>query len=173
MSRSASARAGLLAAVLLAGCGASASSPELAASAPLFRAEQFFAGRTAGEGSLKIIFKDAQPIRVQGNGRTEADGSLVLDQVVHRGTRAPERRQWRIRPAGANRYSGTLSDATGPVQGEVSGNALHLSYPMKGVVQAEQWIYLQPGGRTALNRMRITKFGVAVAQINETIRKLD
>ena len=44
---------------------------------------------------------------------------------------------------------------------------------MKGGVQAEQWIYLQPDQRTALNRMRITKLGVTVAQIDETIRKID
>jgi hypothetical protein len=40
-------------------------------------------------------------------------------------------------------------------------------------VTAEQWIYLQPGGRTALNRMRLTKLGITVGRLDETIRKLD
>jgi hypothetical protein len=173
MSRSPGVKAGLVAAVALAGCGSAAPAPELARSTPLFRAEQFFAGRTEGRGSLKIIFKDAQAVRVEGQGRAEADGTLVLDQIVRRGTEKPQRRQWRIRPAGNGRYEGTLTDATDRVRGEVRGNLFHLRYPMKGGVTAEQWIYLQPDGRTALNRMRITKLGVTVGRLEEAIRKLD
>ena len=102
MFRSPTANAGLIAAALLGSCGGAAS--ELAAPTPLFRAEQFFEGRTAGQGTLEIVFKDPQPIKVSGYGRTEPDGTLVLDQVVSRGNRAPERRQWRIRPDGPGRY---------------------------------------------------------------------
>jgi hypothetical protein len=168
-----SAKAGLIAAVALAGCGSASPSPELAAPRPLFRAEQFFAGRTEGRGSLKVMFKDTQQVRVEGIGRAEPDGTLVLDQIVRRGTIKPQKRQWRIRPVGQGRYEGTLTDATGPVRGEVTGNLFHLRYPMKGGVNAEQWIYLQPDGRTALNRMRITKLGVTVGRLEETIRKID
>lgn len=172
MSRSTSVKAGLLAAALLGSCGAAPPPPQPPAPTPVFRAEQFFAGRTAGQGSIKIIFKNAEALRVEGFGRMAQDGSLILDQTVWRGQRKPEKRQWRIRPAGTG-YAGTLSDATGPVRGDAKGNLLHLSYPMKGGVQAEQWIYLQPDGRSAVNRMRVTKFGLEVARIEETIRKLD
>ena len=51
------------------------------------------------------------------------------------------------------------------------GNRLHLAYKMKNGMGVEQWIYLQPGGQVALNRMRVTKFGVPVATLEETIRK--
>ena len=85
----------------------------------------------------------------------------------------PETRQWRFRRLGPNRYAGTLSDAAGPVAGEVQGNMLHLRYPMKGGVSAEQWIYLQPDGRTALNRMRLTKLGITVGRLDETIRDVE
>lgn len=163
----------MLAAALLGGCGAKSPAPELAAPTPLFRPEQFFAGRTAGSGSLKIIFKDAEAIRVEGRGRVAPDGTLILDQIVHRGAKNPQQRQWRIRTGSAGSFAGTLTDATGRVQGTVSGNLMHLAYPMKGGVHAEQWIYLQPDGRTALNRMVITKMGLTVARLDETIRKLD
>ena len=119
------------------------------------------------------MLKDAQPVRVEGVGHVAPNGTFLLDQVVTRGARAPEKRQWRIRQAGPGRYTGTLSDAAGPLAGDVRGNRLHLSYPMKGGMHAEQWIYLQPDGRTALNRMAITKFGITVARLDETIRKLD
>lgn len=173
MSPSTAAKAALLGAVMLAGCGAKSPNPELAAPTPLFRPEQFFAGRTAGTGTLKIIFKDAESIRVEGRGRVAPDGTLILDQTVRRGQRPTQQRQWRIRATPAGGFTGTLTDATDRVQGRVSGNLLHLSYPMKGGVKAEQWLYLQPDGRTALNRMVITKLGLTVARLEETIRKVD
>lgn len=164
----------LIAAMISAvGCRAEPIAPELAASSPLFAADRFFTGRTRGDGSIKIMLQGAEILRVEGNGWIDPDGTLVLDQVVRRGTRLPEKRQWRFRGAGSGRYSGTLSDAAGPVTGEVRGNMLHLNYAMKGKVQAEQWIYLQADGRSALNRMAIRKFGMTVARVDETIRKLD
>ena len=163
----------LLAALAAVGCRAEQLAPELAAATPVFAAERFFTGKTRGEGSLKIMLRSAEPVRVEGNGWMEPDGALVLEQVVRRGTRAPEKRQWRFRPAGPGRYAGTLSDAAGPVQGQTRGNMLHLSYKMKDGAHAEQWIYLQPDGRTALNRMAIRKFGMVVARLDETIRKAD
>lgn len=112
-------------------------------------------------------------MHVDGKGWVEPDGTLILDQIVKRADHAPERRRWRFREMGPNRYAGSLSDAAGPVVGDVRGNRMHLAYPMKGGYKAEQWIYLQPDGRTALNRMAITKFGIEVGRLEETIRKLD
>jgi hypothetical protein len=173
MSPSRSARLALPAALLLGGTAAAGPDARLQADRPVFDPAAFFAGRTAGEGTVDIVFKSPEPLRVQGSGRLDADGTLVLDQVVRRGDRPPERRQWRFRRLGPGRFSGTLTDATGPVAADVRGNRLHLSYPMKGGVHAEQWIYLRPDGRTAVNRMSIRKLGMVVARIDETIRKLD
>ena len=173
MCRSASAKAALLGAALLTACSAKPIGSELAAPQPVFDAREFFVGRTEGRASLKIIFKSARPVHVDGTGRIDSDGTLILDQVVKRVDHAPERRQWRFRQTGPGRYAGTLSDATGPVVGDVRGNMLHLSYPMKGGVKAEQWIYLKPDKRTAINRIVITKLGIEVARLDETIRKLD
>jgi hypothetical protein len=173
MCRSTAAKAGLLGLVVLVGCSAKQPGEELARPRPVFDLAAFFAGRTHGDATLKIIFKDPEAVRVEGSGHATADGTLVLDQIVKRAKQAPESRQWRLRSLGGNRYAGTLTDATGPVSGNVQGNMLHLRYPMKNGVKAEQWIYLQPDGRTALNRMRMTKFGLIVARLDETIRKMD
>jgi hypothetical protein len=173
MYRPTSVKLGVLAAALLAGAAVAAPDERLQAARPVFDPAIFFAGRTVGEGTIDIVFKKAEPLRVQGNGRIEPDGSLILDQVVRRGPRPVERRQWRFRKLGPARYAGTLSDATGPVGASVQGNRLHLRYPMKGGLQAEQWIYLRPDGRSAINRMTIRKLGMVVARIDETIRKQD
>ncbi|HYZ49031.1 MAG TPA: DUF3833 family protein [Sphingomonas sp.] len=173
MFRSTSAKLFLLAAAGLIGCAAGQPDSAAPAPQPVFDPAVFFAGRTRGEATLKVVLKRAEPVHVEGRGRVTQEGTLILDQTVARGGRAPETRQWRIRSAGGGRVFGSLSDATGPVTGEIRGNMLHLRYPMKGGVDADQRIYLQPGGRTALNRMTISKFGLTVGRLDETIRKLD
>jgi hypothetical protein len=158
----------------LAGCAKVEPVAALQAPQPRFQVERFFSGRTAGEATLKIIWRDPVAVRVQGEGQVLADGTLVLNQLVERAGKAPQRRQWRIRPAGApGRYSGYLSDATDLVRGAVEGNQLRLRYSMKDGLTVTQYLYLQPDGRSARNVMTITKLGVKVARLDETIRKLD
>ena len=158
----------LLASLLLT---AAAPAPaDLAAPQPVFHPDIFFAGRTEGHARLKELFHSTKPVHVVGNGRVE-HGTLILDQIVTQQGKKPQRREWRIRETAPSHYAGTLSDATGPVAGDVTGNCLHLAYPMKDGLKVEQRIYLQPGRRTALNRMKITKFGITVASLDETITK--
>lgn len=55
---------------------------------------------------------------------------------------------------------------------DVVGNSLHLRFHVKGGLSIEQWIYLQPGTDTALNRMVVRKIGLPVAALRETIRRV-
>ena len=163
----------LICALLLAGCVSGPPVPA-ASAAPLFEVERFFTGRTEGRGVLKVLASGDQAVKVQGKGRTEADGTLVLDQSVERAGEQPQQRQWRIRRVAPGRYTGTLTDAQGPITGIVTGNRLELRFRMKrGGLDARQWLVLQPDGRSALNSMTITKLGVRVAALEETIVKLD
>ncbi|WP_375429242.1 DUF3833 family protein [uncultured Sphingomonas sp.] len=144
-----------------------------AAPAPTFDPATFFAGRTEGTATLKIIMRAARAVRVQGTGRVAPDGTLVLDQIVAQEGQPVTKRQWRIRRTGPKTYAGTLSDAVGPIAGEVTGNRLHLSFRMKGGIATEQRLTLGPDGRSATNILTARKFGVTVARLTETIRKLD
>ena len=154
----------MIAALLLAGPPAPAT--------PMFDPMRFFAGATSGDASLKIILRSARAVHVQGHGRVAPDGTLILDQRVEQQGKAPKTRQWRIRAVGRGRYGGTLTDATGPVTGEATGNRLHLSYPT-GRVRIDQWLTLSANGRSARNRLVAGRFGITLAQLEETIRKLD
>ncbi len=123
---------------------------------------------------VKPLVGSRQSIIVQGTGRVEQDGTVVLDQTVQREGKAPVRRQWRIRDVGEGRYTGTLTDAIGPVTGSARGNRLELRYRLKeGGLDAKQVLHLQPDGRTVLNWMKLSKLGLQVATVEETIRKLD
>lgn len=139
---------------------------------PVFDPIAFFAGHTEGTGGLKIATKRRQRTLVEGHGVVGADGAVTLDQDVRRGNGAPTHRTWHLRRVGTGRYAGTLTDAVGPVAGTVSGNRLHLRFRMKGGLQAQQWLYLRPGGQVADNRMVVTKFGIPVASLDETITRL-
>jgi hypothetical protein len=132
----------------------------------------FFTGRTEGAGRLKVALSPAKAVDVRGEGRIAADGTLVLRQVVEEYGKDPRRRVWRIREVSPGRYAGTLSDATGPVEGRLEGGRLRLSYRMTGGMRAVQLIEGAPDGRTARNRMTVSRLGVPVARLDETIRRI-
>ncbi|WP_281823377.1 DUF3833 family protein [Sphingobium sp. BS19] len=133
----------------------------------------FFAGRTVGDARLKVMMSRAKAIHVDSTGRVEADGALAVSQVVAEEGKPVKQRSWRIRMVAPGRYEGTLSDASGPVKGVMTDNVLNLRFAMKGGLQAEQKLTLRPDGLSVHNAMTIRKFGMTVATLEETIRKLD
>ncbi len=145
--------------------------PALAAPGPRFDALAFFEGHSEGIGTLDKMVGKTEHMRVTGDGTRLADGSLRLVQRVTEGDKPERKRTWIIRETAPGVYAGTLTDAVGPVTGESDGNHLHLAYRMKGGFGVHQWLYLEAGGKVAQNRMRVSKLGVAVAELDETIRK--
>ncbi len=140
------------------------------APAPRFNVDAFFAGRTEGIGTLRIAFKPPVKTIVHGRGRLDGD-ALVLEQTVVQGSASPRERAWRIRMVAPGRYTGTLTDASGPVTGTVEGNRLHLTFAMTGGLTADQKLDLAADGASAHNIMVIRKFGIVVASLDEDIRK--
>lgn len=147
--------------------------PETSTPVKTFSPERFFAGRTTGEGELRVLAFAAMPIHVRSTGRLERDGTLVLRQTIRQDGAPPRSREWLLKRSGGNRFSGSLTDAAGPVTGEVSGNRLYLRYTMKGALRLriQQWLTLEADGRTLRNRLTASKFGLPVAVVRETIRK--
>ena len=111
-------------------------------------------------------------ISVDSVGRSEKDGSLLLQQSIHEPGKPPRVRYWRLRQTGPDRFDGTLTDAAGPVRVDLSGDRLRIRYKGKDNLDFEQW--LTPAGpKQVNNRMRVKRFGIVVAHFNEVIRKLD
>jgi hypothetical protein len=146
----------------------------LAAAPPATSPEHFFVGRTEGAGNVQMIMAGSHKVRDVSRGRLDRSGALILEQMVYEEGKPARRRSWRLARSGPNRIAGTISDAVGPVTGDIRGNVLHLKYQAREAnAQVEQWITLHPGGRTASNRMIFRKFGFKAASLNSTIRKLD
>jgi len=140
--------------------------------APPVHPLQFFEGRTEGSGVVRILFKKPYRSRSIGHGRIDRDGSLSLVQRVEDEGRPARQRQWKIRQVGTGRFSGTMSEAIGPVAIEEIGGRYRFRFKMKGNLSVEQWLAPQPGGMSARNRMTVRKLGVTVGTSEGVIRKL-
>src|SRR5215218_7770269 len=83
---------------------------------------RFFAGRTETQGVVKVLFKKPYRSRSLGQGRIEHDGSLTLVQRVEDDGKPPHERRWRVRQVGPRTYTGTMTEASGPVEIEQVGD---------------------------------------------------
>ena len=135
--------------------------------------QQFFEGRTESRGEIRQLFSKPRAVVSHGKGHTEPDGTLVLSQVVQQAGDAPQQRLWRLREDRLGHCTGTVTDGVGLVDGDLSGNQLHMRFRLKGGLNVEQWMSFDPDGRSATNRITIRKLGFSVASLNETIRKTD
>ena len=155
---------------VVSGCGANVKLPTDHGSA--FNPIAFFIGRTRGDGELKKLFSRSIEVRVDSVGRKQGD-MLVLDQTIREPGKPASTRRWRLRFIDAVHYTGSLTDAVGPVQITVKGSGAEITYTMKGDFLVRQQLAVQEDGRTMLNRLEVRKFGLRVASLNETIRKLN
>ncbi len=142
---------------------AAAQAPAAAPSGP----ERFFVGNTEGVGTV-----GRRAIRTRTSGRMEPDGALVLDQEVVVGSGRPRSRRWRLVRGAGNSFTGTMTEARGPVTGSAAGNVIRLRYLYRLFV-VELSITVLPDGRRARNRITYSLAGEAVASGEERIRRVD
>lgn len=139
---------------------------------PLADPLRFFEGRTDSDGTVKVMLARPHRMRSLGQGRIEADGSLSLVQRVEEAGKPARERRWRIRQVAPGRFSGTMSEASGPVTIEEVGGRYRFRFTMKGGASVEQWLTPLPGGRSARNSLTVRKLGVTVATGDGTITRL-
>jgi hypothetical protein len=133
---------------------------------------RFFEGRTEMISVVKVVMKKPYRSRTTGRGQILPDGSLMLVQQVQDAGKPAHMRHWKIRRTGARRFTGTMSEATGPVRVEQIRGKYRFKFRMKGSLAVEQWLTPAPGGRSAHSRVIVRKLGMRVASSEGTIRKL-
>lgn len=131
----------------------------------------FFTGRTHSENALKIIFHRSSSMVVDSVGKMEGKQFVLVD-TVHQQGQSPRIRKWVLHPVGPNHFTGTLSDATGPVDITVSGTSATIRYTMEGGLNLEQRLQVIDG-RTLANHTAVRKFGMKFGSVEGKIRKLD
>jgi len=157
---------------LQAGCVSIPDYPGEPQPAPRFDPFVFFDGRTAGQGVLRKVFSRPETVLVESRGQMTRAGEMILDQDVKEGEKPVRNRQWRIRKAEDGSYAGTLTDAKAEVQMITVGNRLRINYTMDGNFSVEQILTLAADGQSAENILIVRKFGLSVAVLEETIRRL-
>ena len=133
---------------------------------------RFFEGRTEMVSTVKVIMKKPYHSRTLGSGRILGDGSLALLQQVYDEGQPPKQQKWKVHQVGPGRYSGTMTEAKGPVTAEEVRGRYRFRFRMKGGVSIEQWLTPLAGGRAALSAITIRKLGMKVGSSTGTIRKL-
>ena len=160
-------RSALTLSLLLTAC----TSTELpASSAPPLDLLAFFEGETRGDGVLNPIIGRSVPISVESRGTREGKG-LRLVQRITEGEKPTRTRTWIMVPAGPNRFTGTLTDARGPVAITVEGPRATLSYRTPSGMRIRQELTLQEDGEFLFNQLSAYRFGIRVAVLNEVIRR--
>ena len=101
---------------------------------------RFFEGRTENSGTTKVVLHKPYRTHTISRGRIERDGSLTLVQRVEDEGKPPHERRWQVHQTGPGIYSGTMTDALGPVVIEKVGNGYRFRFKMKGNLGVEQWL---------------------------------
>ena len=143
-----------------------------AGASPAFNPIEFFRGHSHGDGELKIIFQSTKRISVDSFGSAEKDRALLLKQVIHEPGKPARTRYWRLRQDGPDRFSGTLTDAAGPVRVDIHDGELRVRYRAKDHLNFDQ-LLTKVGPNEVRNETKVKRFGITVAHFNELIRKLD
>lgn len=132
----------------------------------------FFQGVTEGIGTLKVVMHSPAATRSVGRGEIESDGSLSLVQRVDGGGRSPHLRHWRIRQIAPGHFSGSMSEASGPVTIDQVDSRYRFRFRMSGRMWVEEWLTPLADGRSATTDMTVRKFGITVASAHGVVRKI-
>ena len=104
------------------------------------------------------------------NGKWDGK-ELILDEKFNWDDGEIQTRQWRINKIDENNYEGTAGDVVGTAKGYSYGPVFKFEYvllvPVKGKeikITFDDWIFMQDE-RVAINRAKMTKFGIKVAEL--------
>jgi hypothetical protein len=134
----------------------------------------FFAGKSHADNVMKVALHGPKKLIVDSVGGRNKEGEFVLIDTVHEEGKPVRSRTWVMRAVGPDHFTGSLSDAVGPVDVVVRGDSATIRYTMKdGGLRIVQVLKRQGDGRTLSNHVVAKKFGLTVAHVDGTIRKLD
>ena len=108
---------------IAAGTAASAAEPKLDMLA-------FFTGKTHAENVMRVVLRKPSKLVVDSIGGKGDRGDFVLIDTVREEGKPVRTRKWVMRPDGPDHFTGSLSDATGPVDVRVSGATATIRYLM-------------------------------------------
>lgn len=141
---------------------------------PVFVFETFFAGPTSAWGIAEDRFGNVRrQFTIVLDGRWDGDVFVLREHFVYKDGGTLDR-AWRVRRDGAA-YRAEAADVPGGATGRSSGNAAHFRYRLVSpgsswTLQADDWMFMQDE-RTLLNRIVLSKWGLAVGRLTIAFRR--
>jgi hypothetical protein len=130
----------------------------------------FFTGKTHADNVISIALHHPHKLIVDSIGGRNKEGQFVLIDTIQEEGKPTRKRVWVMHPVAPNHFTGTLSDANGPVDVVVSGDTATIRYTMKdGGLKIVQQLRLQNGALA--NHAVARKFGLKFATVDGVIRK--
>ena len=151
---------------------------DLAGTAPRFDLRTHLAGPILCEG---VIYGPTG--RVASRFVAEMEGvwegnSGVLKERFHYDSGRIQDREWRLFLSNNGSIRAEADDVVGPGEGRAEGAGVQLRYRIKldeeaggHVLNVTDWMYLMENG-TIMNRSQFTKFGITVAELVATMRRV-
>lgn len=106
-------------------------------------------------------------------------GTGTLSESFSYATGYTQERKWQLTMGEDGHFTATADDIIGTGQGQQSGATVRLQYRIRlpeeaggHVLDVIDWMYLMENG-TILNRSEFRKFGIKVAELIATFRKVD
>jgi len=132
----------------------------------------FFTGKTHSESEIKVGFK--KPVRhiTDTVGTRGKNGELILTDHIKEEGKPPKTRRWVMRRSGPDSFTGTMTEAAGPVRIEVDGRQATIRYKVKGGISIHQLLTMRDE-RTLVNHVAAKKLGVRLGRLDGVIRKVD
>ena len=133
--------------------------------------EEYLSGNVKAWGILQNRSgKITRQFSADLNGKWDGN-KLILDEKFYWNDGENQTRQWQITKIDEHNYEGTAEDVVGKAIGYSYGPAFKFEYvllvPVKGreiKITFDDWIFMQDE-RVAINRAKMTKFGIKVAEL--------
>lgn len=163
-------------ACLTAGC-ATLQPQDFQRSETRFELDRYFVGHALSWGVFENT--SCQPRRYftcNSYGRRTAAGDVMLDQHFKFSDGKTQMRSWWIHRIDATHWEATANDMIGVARGVGIGNALYWEYTITldrknplATVHVRQWMYQPEGTDDLMTRLIITKLGIPVSEVSESI----
>ena len=134
----------------------------------------FFTGNTHADNVIRITLHGPHKLIVDSVGGKNKEGEFLLIDTVREEGKPVRKRIWVMHAVSPGHFTGTLSDAAGPVDVQIDGDSVTIRYTMsEGHLAIVQQMQLQADGRSLSNHAVAKRFGITFAHVDGTVRKLD
>ena len=138
---------------------------------PKIKIEEYFSGDVKAWGIFQNRFgKVKRQFTAKMKGSFDGE-LLILEEDFSWSDGEKQKRKWKIKKVGDNKYEGTAPDVIGIAKGVSYGSAFKFEYNLlipfkekKIKVRFDDWIFKQDD-KVAINRAIVSKFGFKVGEL--------